>query len=275
VVGKKLVVPPLATQMLRSYSLEVWQSDIWNLGLGIRPVQAAINIPAAGYTMLGITFSGQTMVEAGAQLYTTPTAASTSSGVTGVNGKVSYAGSDLAYITAANVNFAAAAQPIQAVGSQTVADIMVGMMTARGTISALTTSDTMNADFLAENEVDLSLFLTSSPSNAADFVSLYMGRVKLMAQTTQDSPTAIMRSFNFTALRQINGGTGTAWDDTTLVLQDSLASACPGWLASPRAARPVLGSTLVQRPVDRAGRAPQKPYWICGSLPTFLVTVML
>jgi hypothetical protein len=81
----------------------------------------------------------------------------------------------------------------------------------------------MVADFLNENEVDLNFFLTSSPAQNADFVSLYLPRVKLMAQTRQDSQTAIRRNFNFTAMRQVNGGVGTAWDATTMVLQDSLA----------------------------------------------------
>lgn len=225
VVGKKLTTPVYASQVYRSYTAEDWKADISEskLGLGIRVVQGAINIPAAGFTTLGLTYSGQTMTKSGSRVYASPTAASTSSGVTGVNGKVSYAGVDLAYITAANVNIAAAAQPIQAVGNALTTDIVLGMITARGTISALSTADSMTADFLAETELDLSFYLTGGGGNAADFVSIYMGRVKLQAASEQDSQTAIMRNYNFSALRQTGGGTGTAWDDTTLVMQDSLA----------------------------------------------------
>ena len=51
----------------------------------------------------------------------------------------------------------------------------------------------------------------------------HVPRTRLYSSTRQDGDRAISRSLNFGGLRQINGGTGTAWDNTTVVIQDSLA----------------------------------------------------
>ena len=59
------------------------------------------------------------------------------------------------------------------------------------------------------------------PSGTADFVSVFLPRVKLTSSTKSDSPSAITRSFNFTALEYI--GANSVTDATTVVVSDSLA----------------------------------------------------
>ena len=224
-VGKRLWMPNQSSQVYQSFSIESWSPDTSKsqLGLGIRPTQISLGVQPNGWVNFQMSAAGQTAVWGTSQVYTSPTAQSTSTGVTGTSGKISYQGSDVAYITGFNLQLAAAAQPVPGVGSNLTQDIFMGMVTARGSITCLDTTDTFGADFINENEVQLELFLPSSPAAGADFVSVFLPRVRLFSNNRQDSDRAIMRSLNFGALEQINGGAGTSLDDTIVVLQDSLA----------------------------------------------------
>jgi hypothetical protein len=226
VVGKKLFPPLASAQVDRSFSIEDWMPDttVSDLGLGLKPTSISVNTQPNGWTNFQCSLVGKNVSVSSAQVYASAVAQSTSGGVRGAAGAVSYNGIDVAYITSFNIQLAAAAQPVPAIGSITGApSIFMGMITARGSIQALTTNDTFTSDFINENELDLSLFLPVSSAAGSDFVSLYMGRSRLVSKTKQDGDRALMRSLNFSNLRQINGGAGTAWDNTTLVIQDSLA----------------------------------------------------
>lgn len=225
VTGKKLFTPYQSFQVYQSFSIESWNPGISEsqLGLGIRPTQISLAAQPNGWVNFQMSAAGQVDQFTNAQVYTTPTDQSTSSGVTPTSGKISYLGTDLAYITGFNLQMAAAAQPVPGIGAKNVADIFMGMITARGSITCLTTNDTFTADFINENEVDIELFLPNSPAATADFVSVYIPRTRLWSNNRQDSDRALMRTVNFGALQQINGGVGTAVDNTTVVLQDSLA----------------------------------------------------
>jgi hypothetical protein len=226
VAGKKLMAPLAALQVDRSFSIEDWAPElsVSLTGLGIKPTSIALNTQPNGWTNFQCSLVGKTSQSAGAQVFTTPVAPSTAGGVRGAAGSITYAGTDLAYVTSFNLQLTAAAQPVPAIGSIDGApNIFMGAIGVRGTLQALSTNDTMLADFINENEVETALFLPVSAAAGADFLSVYIGRNRLFSATRQDSDRAIMRSLNFGALRQVNGGTGTAWDNTTIVIQDSLA----------------------------------------------------
>ena len=109
------------------------------------------------------------------------------------------------------------------VGTNLIPGVFIGTVRAQGSMTALMENDRLTTDFLNENEVEISVMATTTPLPNADFVSLYLPRAKLMSMTRQDSDRQINRSFNVVALEQDNGGAGTVWDDTTIVMQDSLA----------------------------------------------------
>jgi hypothetical protein len=226
VAGKKLLIPLAAAQIDRSFSIEDWtpETSVSHLGLGIKPTSISINTQPNGWTNFQASLVGKNLSPTSSQIFASATAPSTSGGVRGAAGAISYNGSDMAYITSFNLQLAAAAQPVAAIGSIAGApNIFMGGITVRGTLQCLTTNDTFGADFINENEVDTALFLPVSAAPGADFVSVYLGRNRLFTSTRQDGDRAIMRSLNFGALRQVGGGTGTAWDNTTIVIQDSLA----------------------------------------------------
>ena len=221
--GKKLIIPQGPAQIDRSFSLEHWYSDVGQSELftGMKPSQVALNIPASGFVTSQFSFTGQNSVATTAQVYPGAGAVSTGTSLTATSGRVIYQGVTLAYLTGANLQLMTQAQAPNTVGSNIAPFLFVSELMVRGSFTSLFTGDTLTNDFLNEAEVSLSFTMTSSPSGTADFVSIFLPRVKLTSSTKTDSQSAITRSYNFVALEYIGGS--TAIDATTVVVQDSLA----------------------------------------------------
>ena len=224
VVGKKLTIPQ-SSQVMRSFTIEEWQNDTSEsqLWLGNRVTQISLNIPPSGFVMLQANVQGVSLTRSSSRVYSTPTALSSTKALTAVSGKVSYNGLDVAVITSMNLVIAADASAPPVVGSPYVPEIFAGMLHVTGSFTSLLTNDTITDDFMNENEVVISILLTTDPTNSADFVSITLPRVKLTSTTRSDSDREISRSFNFVALEQTAGGVGTQYDATSIVIQDSLA----------------------------------------------------
>jgi hypothetical protein len=224
VVGKKLITP-VTGQSDQSFTIEHWYADTGTseLFLGCKFTQVAFNVQASGFIQFTAQITGLQQITSGVQVYPSATAPSTTTSLTATGGKVIYQGTPTAVITGFNMQIVSAADAPTVVGSNVSPNIFMGMLQARGSFTALMINDTITADFLNEAEVDLSLLMTTGPTPGADFISLYAPRAKIMSSSKTDSDRAITRSYNYTLLEQINGGPGTVWDDTTLVMQDSLA----------------------------------------------------
>lgn len=218
--GKKLFIPATG-QLNKSFSLEHWYSDIGEseLFLGCKVTQISLNIPASGFVTVQASVSGQDMNKTTVQAFPAPAPLSSTTGLTATTGKVSYNGAAIAYISAMSVQIVSSVGNDPVVGSNIVPEIFLGTLMVRGSISAMTTSDSLTADFLNENEVSLSVLMTTGPADNAEFMSIHMPRVKLISSTKNDSDKAIMRSFNFVALE--NTGSASGHDLTSIVVQDS------------------------------------------------------
>jgi hypothetical protein len=226
-VGKKLTIPAIITnQTLGSLTFEQWYSDIGvsEISSGCRISDISLNVPAAGFATFQARVIGQSQVAGTVQQYPSAAAESTSTLLTATNGKLLYKGLPIAVVTGFNIQIAAAAQADPVVGSNTVPNVFMGTFDVKGSFTSFMLADTMNADFLNEVELQLALMMTTSSAPNADFVQIFLPRVKLMAASKNDSDRQIIRSFNFIALEQsILGGPGTAFDDTMVVIQDSMA----------------------------------------------------
>jgi hypothetical protein len=224
VVGKKLIVP-ITAQTDQSFTIEAWYGDVGQseIFVGCKATQVSFNIPANGFVTFQMQFTGLQCTTGTTQQYPSATAASGTTSLTSTGGKVLYQGLPQSIITGINIQIVADAQAPPVVGSYYASNVFIGMLAVRGSLTCLMVNDTLTADFLQENEVQISTLLTTSPLPGADFVSLWLPRVKLMSGTKTDSQTSITRSYNLTALEQVNGGTGTNVDDTTVVMQDSMA----------------------------------------------------
>lgn len=222
VVGKKLTIPASGA-VKRGFSLESWFGDISvsHLFTGCRGQQMTLTFPANNFVQMQYGLMGLDMARSNSRTYASPTALNANASLTMVGGRVAYAGQEVAYVTSASLQIAANLQGDVVVGDESVPEIFQGTIQVRGSISVFMADDTMMADFLNELDVEIAFTATASPSASADFVSFFMPRVRLMNPTMQDGDTGMIRTFNFQALEMVSGG--TAYDLTSLVVQDSLA----------------------------------------------------
>lgn len=227
-VGKKLLIPStLTAQSLGSLTFEQWYSDVSvsELSVGCRVTDIALNIPPQGFATFQARVLGQNFTRDTTQKYTAATAESTSTLLTATNGSLLYKGIPVAVVTGLSLQIVTQAMAEPVVGSNIVPDVFVGTFDVKGSLTALMINDTMTSDFLDENELQLAILLTTDTTAGADFVQIFLPRVKLTSESKNDSDRQITRSFNFVALEQSKlGGSGLAFDDTSVIVQDSLAA---------------------------------------------------
>lgn len=218
--GKKLIIPATG-QLDQSFSLEHWYSDIGQseVFVGCKVTQISLNVPASGFATIQASVTGRDQLAFGASQFPAAAAATNTTGLTATTGKISYNGIAMGYISSFSCQIVASVGAEPVVGSNIIPAIFLGTLMVKGSLSALTTTDTLTTDFLAENEVSLSLTMSTSPADGAEFISIHMPRVKLTSSTKNDSDKAITRSFQFMALE--NAGQSPAADYTTIMIQDS------------------------------------------------------
>jgi hypothetical protein len=177
-------------------------------------------MPATGLVTINSQMIGQNMVSGTVQSSTTPTAATSSSSLAAVNGKLSYNNVDIALVTGINMQITPALEAPPVVGSNIVPFIFQGPMRVGGSFTALFQDETMSNTFINEVEVGVSMLLTAGAGANTDFVRFTLPRVKTMSNQRSDGPMSLTQTFNFTALENV---ADTTSDLTTIIIQDSLA----------------------------------------------------
>lgn len=231
VPGKTLIQPLLASQVLRSYTMEDWDAIIARsrLGLGLKVGSIGLAVQPNGFVNLQASMIGKRLVRSGTRVYGSPTAESPSDGIRPVNGTVVYdrfgsPGIIIGYITGFNVQIAQVLQPVPTIGaSDGPPKISGGMMSVRGTVTMLTTDDNFDDDFFQQNDVEVTLNIPNSAAVSADFLALHLPRMRLVSAQRQDSDRATIRSYGFAAYRKTSGGAGSAYQNSSVMLQDTLA----------------------------------------------------
>lgn len=227
VVGKKLFIPTRSNQAPVFFSIEDWQADkdLSRLFLGCTVGQISMSVAPNGAVSFQTSLAGRRVVEAGARVYDSPTAAATTAPVQGVTGKILYQGTMIGYIPSFSLQISQALQPAMVIDGQNGPPVIAGgMITAAGSLQCLLEDDSITSDFLAQNDLDLALHLPTTGQNTADFVNFFLPRARLASPgNRQDSDRLIVRSYNLMGLQKTSGGAGTAYDATTIVVQDSQA----------------------------------------------------
>lgn len=227
VVGKKLLMPStLATSNIGSLTFEHFYSDVGvsELGLGCRMTSMSLAVPPSGLVTCNFGFTGQQLATFATEQLPSPTAPTTTGLLTAVKGNLLLFGAPIAYITGFNLQISAQADAPPVVGTPLTPNIFMGNLMASGSLTALFASDGITNAFLNETEFQIQLFLTDSGNANANFISVFLPRVKIFSDNKNDGTMEITRSLNFRALEQdLIGGTGLAYDDTTVTIQDSLA----------------------------------------------------
>lgn len=226
VTGKKAYAP-ITGQTNDYYTIEEWYSDTSNSELyrDCKVNQMQIAIPASGPATISIDLVGIGMRTLGAsQVLTTPGAETTTGVVEAVRGALYVNGAQVANATAAQLTIDSGVQPMGAsIGSVMAADLNQSRLKVSGNFTALFSGSTIQALFDAETAVSLVLVAAVTSSKTSDFMSFSLGKVKITSDTPDDGEKEIVRTYNFTAELNGDGGAALAWDKTIISIQDSAA----------------------------------------------------
>ena len=74
-----------------------------------------------------------------------------------------------------------------------------------------------------ETESSLVVALTTNNTASADLICITLPRIKVGGQQKNDGSGGIIQTFPFEALLNVNGGVGISSEQTTILIQDTLA----------------------------------------------------
>ncbi len=226
IVGKKCVAP-LTAHTSDYWTVEEYHSDIARSELFTDAVFSTVDvaIPATGNTTVAFNAVALNRTNSGAQVLTTPTAETTTSVVQGIKGVVVVQGAVVANVTGATIKIDGTVAPMGAVlGSNVSPDVSRGILKVSGQLTAFFENGTMSGYFDAATPISIAIVDAVDDTNASEFVSFVMSKVKLDGDDKDTAATGIVRTYPFTA--EINGAGGTALANakTILTIQDSLAA---------------------------------------------------
>lgn len=227
VQGKKTFVPSTGHTDV-SYNAEEWYNDIsqCELYVGNKVQSCAVSLPTTGFATVELSFMGADLdaTNTGSSRYfVSPTAQATSNALAAVNGAMLVDNAAVAILTSLNFTINREVTMLNAVGSNTAVDASAGRITVSGSGSVYFTDATYRDKFVNETETTLAVVMTSDNTANADFLAFTLPRVKVNSINKTDDTTGIVASFDFTALVDTDGGSGTTTEKTTISIQDSLA----------------------------------------------------
>lgn len=225
VQGKKTYVPE-TSHTDQSYSIEHWFADVSlsEVYQGCKVSSLDINLPPSGMATIDVGFMGAGgFTNAGAQYYTSPTAATSTGIFAAVNGVLYVGGVAVATCTGLSIKVDGGYSSDPVVGSNTVPAIFPGRVNVTGQFTAYFDSATFRDAFLNETELALSVALTADNTATSDFVAITLPRIKLGSAQRSDGEKGIIVTADFQALFNSTGGTSATSEKTTISIQDSAA----------------------------------------------------
>lgn len=219
VQGRKLTLGTLR----RSFTIEQAMPDatVWEQFIGCRIGGANFNIPPTGIATVSFDVMGRDLNVLATPYFTAPTSETTSGVLAGITGALRMNGQEQAVVTGLQLNFSNNLNMQPVIGSPYAPDIFYGRMVLTGSVSAYIEDATFQNAFINESEIDLTAVLQSGSAVSSGFLTFNMQRVKLSgAQKTIGADGGVIAQFPFQALLQA-GGSGTAFDQTTITVQRS------------------------------------------------------
>lgn len=226
--GKKTYVPTTG-HTDTSFTIEQRYSDVsqYETYLGCKVASMAIALPATGFATVDFGFMGQcrsSALSGSSAYFSSPSAASSTGLLTSNSGILIANGSPVAIVTGANLQYdGGMTAPAGVVGSNLIPAIFQGRAKFSGDFSPYFEDGTYRDLFDAETALDLMLCLTTGSANAADFMSLYLSNIKLGGASKDDGEKGLVQKVPFRALINSSGGSGTAYEQSTISIHDSQA----------------------------------------------------
>lgn len=223
VPGKKTMAPDTGHTNVY-YTVEEWMPDVPRsvVSSDVKVSQAQVEFPGTGNISTSFSLVGLDQTASASVYFTSPTAETTSNVLASASGVLMVGGTAVATITTASLTINGNEQPADAVvGSNLRPDVFRGKVMATGTFSAYFDGGTLSDAFLNESETSLVLVNTDGTAAAAGFVTFVMQKVKINSEERNDGETGIIGQYSFEAIYKGDGGSGTAYDLTTIAMQDS------------------------------------------------------
>lgn len=193
--------------------------DISETFLGCRIGDMSASVQPNGMATISFGIQGQSMsttTGASSPVFASPTAATTTGILSGVNGTMQIDGVGSSIVTGLDFTLTNNLNSQPVVGSTTIPEIFYGRSVVTGTVSAFFDSTTLLNAFINETVVKLSIAMTGTDATSLTFK---MNKVKLNgASKTIGADGGVIVQFPFQALL----ATGIAGDaDGTLVVERS------------------------------------------------------
>ena len=223
--GKKILAP-LTNHTQEYWSIEEWQTDIAQSELFTDMVMgsADITLPSSGNTTCSFNLVGLNRTTGATQVLTSPTAATTTSVLTAVQGDVLVNNVPVANITGASIKIdCGAANMGGVIGTNTSPDVQRQIISVSGQFTAFYQNGTLPAYFDASTNISLVAVVAVDNTDASEFVSFNLSSIVLDGDDKDDGQKGIVRTYPFTARLNPNGGALLANDQTIISIQDSLA----------------------------------------------------
>lgn len=226
-VGKHCKVP-LTGHVKQYLQVEEWYGDLTDSDLFNDIIVASLDfdLPASGNAGFNSTYAGLGRVLSGAQVMSSPTAETTTGIMAAINGRL-YVNGTSTPITGLKISLKnGAAQTGPEAGSNSAGDVSKGVIEVEGSFTSMLRDQTVSALLEAETEISITAVLTADETATSDFMAFTLGKVRITSDAPDDG-AAIMRTYPFVARLNPAGtlvGTGKAWDETIITIQDSAAS---------------------------------------------------
>jgi hypothetical protein len=212
-IGKSVDVPA-SSHVSRKFGVEVRHSDLdlHRFFTECRVSGINLRLPATGMATIEAIMTGRDM-ETGSggssPFFTSPTAATSTGIVAAVNGLIRIGGSNIGVITGADINCSMNVDAPAVVGQDYVADIILGKLRVSGSFNAFLESLTLIDAFKNESEIEALMWLKTGTSSTADFISVYLPRLKFGdAQVGVEGEAGVPITIPWTALKYATAATG-------------------------------------------------------------------
>jgi hypothetical protein len=186
--------------------------------------QASITLPGSGNATIDLSGEGLDQTQATSAYFGTPTAETTTDVCAAASGSLVLNGVALGTVT--NLQFTINGQVAAAdgvVGTNLRPDVFRDKVLVQGSFSMYFEDYSVAQLFPPETEFTIAHAVTAGSLAAAEFVANCFPRVKLSSSTPEDNNSNQKRTFNFTAIYNVNGGAGIKTEKTTIQVQDSQA----------------------------------------------------
>lgn len=220
--GKKLWVPSTG-HTDDSFYIEHWHSDIGQSEQfgGCKVSQQALNLPATGMATIATTMLGVDMTTGTESYFTLPTGSTTTGVLAAVNGRLRIGNTDIATVTGLSVNINGNMTNGQVVGSNVTPDIFEGRVIVSGQFAAYFENGVLRDNFINEDEINLMAYLTATNAVNSPVLSIVLPRIKLGSAAMNDGEGGLIRTYDFMAIKNVDGGLTADTLDTTISMQDT------------------------------------------------------